>query len=281
MADENETLPPEVEVIEPQAEETPPPQKEETPPKKEEPQSEAPSEDPIEAEARALGWQPKAEFDANPANAGKKWRSAELFMELTPLFEKIDSLHKQNKTLNQGIKALAEHNKKVEVAAYNRAKAELQAARKAALEEGELVKAEEIRDQIDALPRPSAPAVPNVPAEPPPQFVEWRNRNRWYDMNEDARLFADTYGVKLHNKGVHPDEVLKQVEEKVRSAFPQLFVNPKRDNAPSVESGSRAKSSSTFQMTREEVDVMNAMIRAGAPITREEYIAQLKKTRGA
>jgi len=281
MADEQlETLPDDVEIVDtlPEDEATSePPKAPETKP--EEPQTI--EENPIEAEARALGWQPKAEFDANPANAGKKWRSAELFMELTPLFEKIDSLHKQNKTLDKGLKALAEHNKKIEVAAYNRAKAELQAQRRAALEDNDIVKAEDIRDQIEALPKPAAPSIPTGPAEPPPQFIEWRARNRWYDMNEDARLFADTFGVKLHNSGVHPDEVLKQVEAKVRQTFPNLFINPKRDTAPTVESGARAKSTSTFQLTREEADVMNAMIRAGAPITREEYIAQLRKTRGA
>lgn len=279
MAEQDqEQLPPEVEVIEPPvAEETPPPEK-----KAEEPQTEeAPAEDPIEAEARALGWRPRAEFEANPANAGKKWRSAELFMELSPLFEKIDTLHKTNKRLDAGLKTLAEHNRKVEIAAYNRAKAELKAQRKAALEEQDFVRAEEIRDQIDALPPPQAPVPGPAVQEPAPAFVEWKNRNRWYEVNEDAKLFADTYGVKLAQSGKSPSEVLSLVEQKVKQTFPQLFTNPKRENAPAVEQGARARSSSTFQMTREEVDAMNTLIRAGAPITREEYIAQLKKIRGA
>lgn len=278
MADEQEVLPPEVEVIEPQSE-TP----QATPPeaKKEEIPPQTPEINPVEEEARAMGWVPKEEFEANPANAGKKWRSAETFVELAPIFDKIDQLHKTNKTLSQGMKALAEHNKKVEQAAYNRARAELLKERKAALEESDFVRAEEIRDKLDAMAPPQPVPVPEVPADPPQQFVEWRERNRWYDSNEDARLFADTFGVKLANQGLSPDEVLKRVEAKVKTTFPQLFTNPNRSNAPAVESGSRSKPVERFQMTREEVDVMNAMIRAGAPITREEYIAQLKKTRGA
>jgi hypothetical protein len=276
MTTENE-VPEGVEVVEPVVEEQAPEQS--TAPAKE-PETPA-SPDPTEADARALGWLPKAEFDANPANAGKKWRSAETFMDLVPIFDKIDQLHKTNKSLSQGMKALAEHNRKVEVAAYNRAKAELLSQRKEALAEQDFVKAEEIRDQLDAMSPPQPIPVPEVPAEPPPQFQEWRNRNRWYDTNEDARLFADTYGVKLASQGMHPDTVLQRVEEKVKTTFPQLFTNPNRNNAPAVESGGRNKQSSGFQMTREEVDIMNKLIASGAPISKEEYISQLKKIRGA
>jgi hypothetical protein len=241
-----------------------------------------PEVDPVESEARAAGWVPREEFEANPANAGKKWRSAELFVELTPLYEKLDALHKQNKTLNQGLKAFAEHNKKVEVAAYNRAKAELMAEKKKAAEEGDVARVEEIRDQIDSLPRPTEINVPDV-TEPVynTTFTQWKSRNSWYTTNADAKMYADTLGVKLASEGVTPAEVLRQVEQKVKEVFPNMFVNPKREQAPHVErGGTKGKSTGGFQLTTEETAIMNRLIASGAPITRDEYIAQIKRTRG-
>ncbi len=245
-------------------------------------EQQTPEADPVETEARAAGWVPKEEFYSNPANTGKKWRSAELFVELTPLYEKIDSLHKQNKTLNQGLKAFADHNKKIEVTAYNRAKAELIAEKKKAAEDGDIAKVEEIRDQIDALPKPTAPAVADIPQEPNTAFLEWKSRNPWYNTNSDAKLFADTLGIKLIQEGNTPEQVLTQVQAKVKQLFPNLFVNPNRASAPGVESGgSKGKTSGGFQMSKEETAIMNRLIASGAPITRDEYIAQLKSMRGA
>ena len=271
MAEPNENTPPiedpQVPGQEPQADETP---------------QQTPEVSPAEAEARAAGWLPKEEFEANPANAGKKWRSAELFLELTPLYEKIDTLHKQNKTLNQGLKAFAEHNKRIEINAYNKAKAELMRERKAALEEQDFVRAEQIRDEIDALPIPQVPAVPDLPPEPNPVFAQWKNQNNWYTSSPDAKAWADAMGASLIQEGKSPSEMLTELSSRARRVFPQLFENPKRNQAPAVESsGKQGKSTGGFQMTTEETAIMNRLIASGAPITRDEYIAQLKRTRGA
>jgi hypothetical protein len=245
-------------------------------------EQQTPKVDPIEEEARTQGWVSREEFEANPANAGKKWRSAELFLELTPLYEKLDSLHRTNKTLNQGLKALAEHNKKIEIGAYNRAKAELLRERKNALEEQDFVKAEQIRDQIDALPRPTAPAVPDLPPEEPPApLVEWKAKNRWYSNDPDAKMWADAMGASMIAEGKTPVQMLEELSKRAPKVFPHLFTNPKRESAPSVESGgTKGKSSGGFQLTSEETAIMNRLIASGAPITRDEYIAQLKRTRG-
>lgn len=249
----------------------------------EEPQEpQTPEADPIEAEARANGWLPREEFEANPANVGKKWRSAELFLELTPLYEKIDALHKQNKTLNQGLKAFAEHNKKIEINAYNKAKAELLRERKAALEEQDFVRAEQIRDEIDALPKPTVPAVPDLPPEPNPVFAQWKAQNNWYSSSPDAKAWADAMGASLIQEGKSPNEMLAELSTRARRVFPQLFENPKRSQAPAVESGGKqGKAVGGFQLTAEETAIMNRLIASGAPITRDEYIAQIKRTRGA
>jgi len=233
---------------------------------------------PIEQEAVSQGWKPKEQFDADPANEGKKWRSAELFLELTPLFSKIDDLHKQNKNLEKGIKTLSDHNKKIEVLAFQRALEKLNKERKEAIANGDLEKVEEIRDRIDELK--NTPATPEVQTsvEVPQEFTDWQSRNRWYTSDQEMRTFADGYGTSLARGGMRPDAVLAAVEKRIKEVYPDRFRNPNKDKAPSVEGGKGkgSKGESLPQLTEMEERVLNTMLKAGAPISREEYIKQIR-----
>lgn len=237
---------------------------------------------PVEQEAMQHGWRPKEEFDAVEANAGKKWRTAEEFMDRKSLFDKIDAQHREIKDLKRGLNGLAEHNTKIEKAAYQRALQDLRAERKAALEEGDVLRAEELRDQMDEIKEKAAtvvpqPAVPEVPQE----LLNWRNENPWYEKDQVLTSFADGLGQRLMRSGRSPVEVLKEVERQVRENFPEKFRNPNKGNAPQMESGSRrTQKADTFRLTQEEERTMRTMIRAGAPITEADYIAQIKKLRG-
>ncbi len=94
-------------------------------------------------------------------------------------------------------------------------------------------------------------------------------------------VYADGIGRELALQGMSPSQVLKEVERQVRENFPEKFRNPNKDNAPRVEVGGKpASRSSGFRLTTEEETIMNKLIRSGAPITREEYINQIKKARG-
>ena len=229
-----------------------------------------------------LGWKPESEFTPRP---GRKWKTAEKFLEDKPLYDKIDEQHKVIKKLERSTDMLRSHYEKVEKAAYDRALAELKAERKTALEEGDLVRAEEIRDQIEetkqAAPRPQAPL-------PDPEISsamdEWKGRNNWYEKDEDMTAFADGLGNKLLKSGKSAKEILETVEEKVRTAFPQKFRNPNRDTAPRVEGGSKKGRSTggdeTSFMSADEIRLMDSMLKSGVPITREEYIRDMKKVKG-
>lgn len=245
------------------------------------PQSEAPEYSEVELEAMKHGWKPESEFTPKP---GRKWKSAEKFLEDKPLYDKIDEQHKVIKKLERSTDMLRSHYEKVEKAAYERALAELKAERKAALEEGDLVRAEEIRDQIEetkqAAPRPQ-------PVQPDPdlssEMDKWKERNDWYEKDEDMTAFADGLGNKLLKSGKNAKEILETVEAKVRTAFPTKFRNPNRDTAPRVEGNSRkgkSGGSETDFMTPDEIRLMENMLKAGVPITREEYIKDMKKVKG-
>lgn len=235
----------------------------------------------VEQEASKYGWKPESEFVAKP---GRKWKTAEQFMADKPLYDKIDEQHKYQKKLERQVDLLREHYEKVEKAAYERALNDLKAERKQALEEGDLIRAEEIRDEIEDRKR-TAPKP--EPVQPEVDMDSWKSENTWYEQDEDMTAFADGLGNRLLKKGKSPQEILEVVAEKVRDAFPHKFEpkrNPNRDSAPRVESNSKKSggktTSETGFMTAEEIRFMEGFLKSGAPITREEYIRDMKKVKG-
>ncbi len=237
---------------------------------------------PVEQEALSLGWKPEEEFKADPANEGKKWRTAEDFMDRKSLFDKIDSYHRQVRDLQKGIKSLAEHNQKIEKSAYERALKELRAEKRQALENGDVIRADELDERIDEI-KEQHRAVPPPQPEPQlnPEFVAWVANNKWYETDVDMRAYADGYAQQLLQQGIlSPEKALPMIERKVREVFSQKFRNPNKDRAPSLETGKGSRRADTFVLTAQEEKIMNDVIRAGAPITREEYIKQIKESRG-
>lgn len=236
----------------------------------------------IELEAMKHGWKPESEFQAKN---GRKWKTAEKFMEDKPLYDKIDEQHRVNKRLERQVELLREHYEKVEKAAFDRAVKELKDLRRQALEEGDLVRAEEIRDEI-AERQANAPKP--EPIQPVVDMDAWKEKNSWYEQDEDMTAFADGLGNRLLKQGKTPQEILEKVEEKVREAFPHKFEpkrNPNRETAPRVESTGSKKVSGksatdTSFMTAEEIKFMDTFLKSGAPITREEYIRDMKKVKG-
>lgn len=253
------------------------------PTQEQEPQEAQPSE--IELQAREHGWKPEEEFKADPTNAGKKWRTAEDFMDRKSLFDRIEGSNRHIRELKRGLEALTEHNRKIEKSAYERALAELRRERDAALENDDHVTAEKIRDRIDDVKeqqRAAALQPQPQPAQVNPEFVQWAERNKWYSTDVDMRAFAEGYASQLWNSGIRDSaEALAQIERKVREVFPTKFRNPNKDRSPSLEGGQRKVSgkSDDFKLTEDEERIIKTMIRAGAPITREEYLKQIRESR--
>lgn len=248
--------------------------------KQEEKQEQSPGPSEIELQAMELGWQPEEDFKASPHNEGKKWRTAEDFMDRKSLFDRLDSYKGRVRDLEHGLKALVEHNKTIEASTRTRVLAELKAERKAALEEGDMVKAEEIRDKIDEV-RFTPPKPEVKTGELNPEFLEWAKKNSWYETDQELREAADIYAVQLLNRGVRtPSEALPMIEKKVREMYPNKFRNPNKDKAPTLDSGKGKVSVDSFKLTSQEEKIMETMIRAGVPISKEEYIKQLKDSRG-
>lgn len=242
--------------------------------------------DPYEQQAKEQGWKPKEEFQGDPS----LWRGAKEFVDRGELFGKIDTLGRELKETKKALQMLQEHHSKVREVEYNKALQELKTLQKKHLEEGnsdgylettELLtdlKAEQkarevINEQATQQEQPSVD----------PRFVTWVGRNIWYEKDDEMRQFADAIGTgyaKVH-PDTNPEEVLKYVSAQVKGRFPHKFKNPNRDNPGTVGTSdtSNTSNSKSLQLSDDEKRVMNTFIRNNV-MTKEEYLAELKKTKG-
>lgn len=237
-------------------------------------EQEAPEYTEVELAAMEHGWKPKEEFKGDPA----EWRDANLFMTLKPFYEKIESLSKTNKQNQKHFQQIAKDMQLVKEQAYTRALADLKAQRKEAMQEGDFDRVELINDQIDNVKDSQRIAATQPDVEPVvnQEFQDWQARNGWYTRDEDLRDWADARGPRLHANGMSPSEVLSQLEKEVKLKFPEKFTNPNRERPGAVSSGvpsKRAAKADTSGMSREEIRIMETIVRSGA-LTQEEYLKQ-------
>ena len=248
--------------------------------------------DPVEQEARNAGWLPKEEYSGDPA----KWVSAEVFNARTPLFEKIDELNRQLRSQqhnhSKNMAAVQKHLKELRETTYQKGLDDAKRAHRAALEEGDLVTADEIKDQIHEIrTRQKEDIQLDIQAtsatnEYPAEFKVWMDQNKWYNSDDELKAAADTYGLTLHRKGLQPHQVLEKVAEHIKKVFPDKFRNPNKEKASAVEGktsvSTRNKGHSIKDsMSPEEIAVMNRVIKA-AGMTEDEYLkdyAAIKESR--
>lgn len=245
-------------------------------------QDEQPQLAPIEIEAMENGWKPEEDFKADPKNEGKKWRSAEEFMDRKSLFDRIETGNHEVKQLKKTLQQLSLHHANVEKKAYEKALADLKAERKVAIQENDMARAEELRDEMDDIRDKINEVKPpvEIPTGPPPELIEFKTRNSWYQRDDAMTRYADSVGQELFNQGLSPSKVLEGVEKKTREAFPEKFRNPNRESAPEmVPSGKRAGTTTGFRLSDEEEKIVKNFVATGI-MTRDQYVAELKKLRG-
>ena len=99
------------------------------------------------------------------------------------------------------------------------------------------------------------------------------------------KAFADQLGTAYaqQNPGMPFDKVLKEVESRVKKAYSEKFVNPRKQDAPDVEAGGKAprsaRTSAGIDLSEDEQRAMRRFVKAGA-MTEEQYIAEVKAMRG-
>lgn len=239
---------------------------------------------PKEQEALSMGWRPKEEWDGDEDD----FIDAREFVRRQSLFDKISSQNQEIKQIRTALLEFKQHYTNVEKVAVERAMKELKAEQKAALERGDVDSFQNIQDELETARdqvrelESSRGAVQQQNAPPHPEFQAWVSKNRWYATEEHMKVFADKVGLRLAAVGVNPTEVLKEVEKAVRKEFPSKFSNPNRDRPGAVESGTPVRQSSKrddFVLTNQEEKIMRDLVKQKV-LTKDEYIADLKKAKG-
>jgi hypothetical protein len=224
---------------------------------------------PVEQQAIELGWQPKEQFESDPKNEGKRWRSADDFMDRKPLFDKIDSQGKELKQLKQAVSSLADNYKKADELAYKRAIADLKAQKVQALEEGNHAAVVEIDDKISELKTQPQPTQAQITQE----FLDWVDKNEWYKTDKEMRSIADGIGLSLA-KEMTPAEVFVELPKRMQKIFPEKFGKSRVPPAP--EGGSARKPNgkdAEALLSPMESRIMTTIVNTGA-ITKDEYLKQ-------
>ena len=239
------------------------------------------SVDTYEDQARAQGWKPKEEYQGDP----NKWREAKEFVDRGELFSKIDSMGKELKETKKALAMLQEHHSKVRETEYNKAVLELKTLQKKHLEEGNsdgYLETTELLTDLKAEQKAREVVKEVTPQQQDPRFASWVEENKWYQKDAEMREFADSIGMGYAqtHPNQDPEEVLKYVTGQVKKRFPDKFVNPNRNKPGAVgTSDTNTESRGSFQLTEDERRVMNTFIRAGV-MSKEDYISEIKKTRG-
>ena len=246
------------------------------------PEDNTPQLSAAEQQAMEQGWVPQDEWEGDP----EQWRPAKEFLDRGELFKKIEDQNRTIKEFKRALDDLKGHHAKTRETEYARAIQALKAQKIAALEDGDAAAVVKLDDQID-LVKDEQSKLKQAAFQPQqeqlnPEFVNWVDKNKWYETSQPMRAYADALGRDLAYKGLAPGEVLKEVERQVRDEFPQKFRNANRDKPGAVESSTNkgVKGNNDVSLSDDERRVMQRFVRTGV-MTEKEYMVELKRIKGA
>lgn len=219
----------------------------ETPSTDQEPE---PKTDEYAERASRMGWVPQDKFRGDSS----KWVDAKTFVEkgeneLPILRERLrDSLRKQDEAirdlgeLKETVKDFRGYMTQVEERAYKRAKRDLEAQREAAKDAGDFNKYDEVTQELTELETNAKPVEKREVKPDPmkdPVFTGWAGENKWFQDDPERAAYANSYGAYLNQTKPHliGRAFLDEVSNAVKKQFPDKFENPRRNDAPRVESG--------------------------------------------
>ena len=243
-----------------------------------------------EQSAMQSGWRPRDEWEGDP----DEWVAAKEFNRRGELLRKIHNQNRQIKQLDGVVNTLANQQKKIFSAGYEKAKRELKSQLREATKEGDDATAEVIEHRLEELEEAArkdavalAAAEPKKP-EVAPEFVPWVERNQWFVKHPEMRAYAETIGVQYAQ--THPEitnsEVYSYITNEVKKRFPEKFGMAQKksvgrgspvegsDDLPAKRGGG---SVTRVSLTAEEKSVGRTLVQRGLYKNMNEYAADLKK----
>lgn len=248
----------------------------------EEPQAAEPvveASDPVEAQAREHGWVSQEEWEANPDNKGKVWRSAREFVERGEMIGEIRSVKAQMESLRNTMRETMDQQAK---AIRKQLEDKYRKDFETAVDEGDKAKAAKAAEELANL---KDQPVEDGAAKAVESF---KTRNKWFNesatdpVDREMTDLAMAFDIALHRQGMGDTaERLAEVEKRIQKAFPEKFGNPNRSRAPTVETSGRVGRPS--KKTLPSLDslgpdfqnVGRKMVRQGVFKSEAEYVQSL------
>jgi hypothetical protein len=231
-----------------------------------------------EVRASTLGWMPKEKW-VEAGHEESDWKPAKVFLEHGDMIGRIRNQSKEIDDMRKALTYAQQQNIQVYEKGYNQALLELKAQKRQALAVGDLVKADEINDQIDATNSQiqqikQQTQILNNAATPKqqqvdPEHIEWVGRNPWYNTNSALAAAADRKAqdfIRERNGNTTATEVRAYVERAMREEFPEKIA-PRPKAAPSPDGESRS-TGSTRSASNGSLD--SKLSRAKADMTDEQ-----------
>jgi hypothetical protein len=185
--------------------------------------------------AKGKGWKPKTEF------SGDSWVDAEEFVKREPLFDRIKKQSTDIKEMREIIGNMAEHYKKSQDVAVQKAITDLKTQKKEAIEVGDVAKVEQIDKDIEEQRK----VVADVPkkTEIKPEITKWVKENKWFDTNQKMQKSAISFNKSYaeENPEATLEETLEETAKYIKIRFPDEF----KDNTARRESVSPVESPSS------------------------------------
>ena len=230
-----------------------------------------------EQDAVAQGWSPEGA-------EGKRNLTAEEFLDRKPLYDKMHSLEKRIKAQDKKFDAMQKHEGMVRDRMHEDHIKELESSKRAAYEEMDFDKADEISNEIveAKVEHAKVDEVVDIQEDVQATLEEWVDENSWYKEDDFLQRQAEKEGkvYRLDNPNASFEDVLDHISKTVKKDFPEKFQNMNRQRPTAVDSGAQgarrkpatSKKKTVKDLPEEAIPVMKTLIQAGAFKTQDDYV---------
>ena len=225
--------------------------------------------DQLEALARDNGWKPEDEWKGNPPKDG--FKTAEQYVRDT--FEINKTMHNSVKRMDTAIQELQKGEARRMRQALEAQKERLEQARQEAFEISDAETFNKVDAEYQKVTQELATPEENPVLKIEQEFIA---KNDWYNNNKTMTAFANTIAGSLKQSfpDIPPDEFFQEVEQAVKTQFPNEFKNQRREGTSAVASGTRKAASSKkkgFDSLPPEAKQAYNEVKGYSKLTADEY----------
>ena len=190
--------------------------------------------DQLEALARDNGWKPEDEWKGTPPKDG--FKTAEQYVRDT--FEINKTMHNSVKRMDHAIQEMQKGEAKRMRQALEAQKERLEQQRQEAFETADADAFNKVDAEYQKVQKELETSEDNPALQIEREFI---SKNDWYNNNKTMTAFANTIAGSLKQSfpDISAEEFFQEVEQAVKTQFPNEFKNQRREGTSAVASGTR------------------------------------------